>query len=329
MSIAQTFGQNVVTNRVGGYVGHASISYCLAKIASKKYNLPFYYIPFNYSDIFKLDEIESKNLPKGLTEVAVKNENQIISHLPQSRKNFSISIYTLIKEVDFDWKKLLQPLFQLKEQERIEKIVDPLPQDYITVALHIRKGTGGAQQFDGVQKSQQYYQHDLAKVDYISDRGSYPFDFDYCFRPSSKKIDQVDKGSWVVKFPPEQYYVDQLILLANSTNKPLFVQIFTDDKCPLEVVSRVKNTIKNYSNVVIYYHDHKKYSFKEQAAIDLYSMSRFDVLIRSQSYFTRLVEIMGNHKLTIYPLEGHWENGKLIMHKIYVNGSMEDLFKGD
>jgi len=51
---------------------------------------------------------------------------------------------------------------------------------------------------------------------------------------------------------------------------------------------------------------------KEQQRI-LYGMSRFDILIRSSSYFSRVAELMGNHKIIIYPVTSYWQKDKLIV----------------
>jgi len=48
-------------------------------------------------------------------------------------------------------------------------------------------------------------------------------------------------------------------------------------------------------------------------------------LIRSQSYFVRVAETMGNHKIVVYPLSFKWENNKLIMTRIVIKGSITEL----
>ena len=45
-------------------------------------------------------------------------------------------------------------------------------------------------------------------------------------------------------------------------------------------------------------------------------MSQFEILIRSSSYFSRVAELMGNHKLIIYPISSHWQQNKLIIDTI-------------
>lgn len=54
-------------------------------------------------------------------------------------------------------------------------------------------------------------------------------------------------------------------------------------------------------------------------------MSRFDILIRSQSYFARAVELIGNFKLVFYPLKFKWLQNKLIMTTVVLNGSTSNL----
>ena len=127
------------------------------------------------------------------------------------------------------------------------------------------------------------------------------------------------------KFPPDQYYIDQILKIHNELNQvPLFVQLFTDDRNPQALLERIKSAT-NQSNIIFYYHDNRGYSYKDRVAQDLYNMARCDVLIRGQSYFSRAAELVGSHKVVIHPLESRIQNNKLIMTKIAIKGYIPDL----
>ena len=54
-------------------------------------------------------------------------------------------------------------------------------------------------------------------------------------------------------------------------------------------------------------------------------MSQCDGLIRSQSYFTRTAELMGNHKFIFFPMKYTWQDNKMIATKIYAKNYLEFL----
>ncbi len=326
--------QNIIGNATGGHIGHATIAYCLAKVLSHKYGLPLLYTPFPFSDIFEFDTIEQRTTNQAITRtIFVKHEHQIVTNLKADNLKFDVSIYTFINTITFDPIKLLRPLLQIKSKDKIAHLVSQPPKNHLTLAVHIRKGNGGTHQYDGELHSVQHFDHDKSKVTYISSGSYYPFDWGSHIRSGfqnyplsgliSNSLDRalIDKApGWGTKFPPEQYYVDQIVKISTEyKDKPIFVQIFTDDKNPEGLLGRIQQATHK-KNITFYYHDNRKYSFKERVAQDMFSMARFDVFIRSQSYFARIVEIMGEHKVTIFPLEYHWEKDKLIMHKIFIKG---------
>ncbi len=328
-------GKTAITNAGEGWIGHATIAFCLAKFSSLKNNIPFFYRPFNYSDIFSIDLNEKLvDFNQYQHKIRIKDEKEIISNLDKENVLFEVPINMQIDFIHPLWINEIKSDLKLKEGPRLEKIINQLPKDRISVAVHIRKGTGGAQQYDGVQSSLQYFTFDRSKVSYIQGVSD-PYNYGSNFYTNklfpikelpNKSFGLVDKHSgWDTKFPPDQYYIDQIKKISNELKiKLLFVQIFTDDKNPESLVKRIEQAVSN-PDIIFHYEDNRRYSYKERAAQDIYNMSRFDILIRSQSYFGRVVEIVGNHKVIIYPLHAIWEHNKLIMNKILLHGSISEL----
>jgi len=332
---------NYITNERGFQVGDSIANYCLAKILSLKYpdKLKFLYTPFIHSDLFIFDSHETKiELSMQFSQnMGAYNDENILQNLDKNNTLFIANLETKIEEVDSNLFEIIKKEVQLKQTPEL----NPLPSDMITIAVHIRKGNGGGQFYDGEQSSLQIYDYDRNQICYIDDYVNYPFDWE-SYKRNGSKIEHVSLANeifeitetgkfldqvshWQTKFPPEQYYVDQIVKLSKElSHKNLYIQIFTDDKDPVSLIERIKLTV-DLPNVSFYFVNNRNLSFRDQIAQDLYSMSRSDILIRSQSYFSRVAELMGNHKIVIYPLEYKWEGNKLIMNKIVVKGDLSIL----
>lgn len=332
-------------------VGDNIAGFATAKILSLKYNIPLQIAPFPHSNLFVLDDVETKWMHGTFDKkIQVYSEHDILNHINEdSNIVFLGNILTRIEDIDPSWIRELKALIQLKNQPE----VDDLPTDKITVAVHIRKGNGGGEIYDGELSSQQQFNFDRSKVIYLYDYFNYPFEWESNTRINPNKYNKLEAqkrsvkrntlvsqlvktssivttpmdqiGVYQTKFPPEQFYIDQLIMLSKKLKGvPLFVQIFTDDKEPEKLVERI-HTAVNQPNITFHFENYRNLSFQEQIARDLFQMSRCQVLIRSQSYFSRAAELMGDPQIVIYPLTSSWELDKLIMDKVVVKGSFEEL----
>ncbi|MDR3645985.1 MAG: hypothetical protein P4L22_00405 [Candidatus Babeliales bacterium] len=335
--------QNFITNERGAQVGDCITSYCLAKILSIKYkeNLQYTYTPFIHSELFVFDHEPRIDINHVFSEqIRVFDEGCITNNLNKDNVLFTCHLETKINQIDQPCIDLIKQEVQFKQIPKVNKI----PTDVTTMAVHIRKGNGGGQFFDGQQTSLQAFDFNREQVKYLNNYVSYPFDWESYTRNnghlvcnilenykeyepnwsfSGKPVDKVDK--WQTKFPPDQFYIDQIIKVSKELNhQKLYVQLFTDDKNPYELITKLKNAV-NLENITFFYEDNRNSSYKEQIFRDLYAMSKFDILIRSQSYFSRVAELMGNHKLVIYPLEFKWDDNKLIMNKVVIKGDIEQL----
>lgn len=341
----EAHSETIVTNHVSHQLGDNIALFSIAYILSQQYSLTFIYCPFKYSHLFVFDDL--------------KNDRQC--NYTQNKKNsVEMHSYQVCKDanrnsvIDFHYDTEIGPvepyhLASLKAlvQFKNPPVINHIPKDKITIAVHIRKGNGGGEHSDGSLLSQQQYNINTLTSTYIYDYINFPFEWEIpvrCFHetyapewirylgdqyekyPSGTPLDKIDL--WRTKFPPEQYYIDQLkkIIAELPSSTQYYVQIFTDDKDPKALYNRIVHAIAQ-ENIQFYYHDHKNMSFEKRITYDLYTMSQFDILIRSQSYFARAAELIGNHKIVIHPLTGIWIDGVLFMNYVAIKGSLSSLQK--
>ncbi len=303
-----------IMNGNGGQIGDNVTSFCLARILSMKYKIPFYKGPFEHHELFDFYYTTPPvDRTRYTLDIHVQDEFDIISNLDKDNVLFWTDIRTHIDDIDPEHVEQVKKDLQLKNRELLALQVNPLPTNMTTVAVHIRKGNGGGQYYDGEQSSPQLFNFDRAEVHYVTFFHKYPFEWMDPLE-TRRPIDQV--GDWQMRFPPEQFYIDQIIKLSHEyDNAPLFVQIFTDDRDPEALIDRIETAV-NLSNTIFYYHNILSLPHKEKIALDLYSMTRHEVLIRPQSYYSRTAELIGYHKLVIYPVNFRWDYNRLIMNKV-------------
>ena len=327
----------IIRNGGNLQMGDDIMEFCLAKLLSMKYDVPLYHTRFRQYQLFKLDLLEQKlstddppmyqKMPNGAFPKMVKpivSDNDVIAY-----KNEDALLYTTART----YVSFVSPeeLAILKSEIQLKKVppIKPLPQGIITVAVHIRRGNGGGQHYDGELSSQQLFDYDRSQVLYRSDFEYFPFDYEGYQRKNGhlirKKVSVDRVNGWETRFPPLQFFIDQIKKLSDDLeNVPLYVAICTDDRDPINMIEMLKQAV-NKPNIIFDYEDQRHLSYLERVWYDLYILSRTDVLIRSQSNFSKAAELMGNHKLIIYPLTYQWNYNKLIMTQIVVNGSLSSL----
>ena len=320
---------NAAMIRNGGnlQMGDNVTEFCLAKILSMKYGITFYHSKFPHHQLFMLDNLEQKwpdDMKDPARVIAVSSDQDVIAHKDQNVLLYS-TVTTRVNFVSPEEFAVIKRDFQLKENPPVK----PLPEGVISVGVHIRRGNGGGAHYDGEVSSQQLFDYNRSQVWYRTDFESLPFDYEgyerrggYLIR-SRISVDRVP--GWETRFPPLQFYIDQIIKLSDDLgNPPLFVSICTDDKQPELLIQTIKQAI-NKPNIIIDYEDYRNLSYTDRVWRDLYILSRADVMIRPQSNFSRTAELIGNHKLVIYPLVHHWDGNRLIMTQVVLNGSLKSL----
>lgn len=306
--------RNYVSNVVGGgRLGDHLVSYCKAKYFSCKYNLPLLLNPFPFSQLFSLFNNETHyddiKFQAYIREGPIKN-GESINRVKTKKVLFFVDMYTALIDksdeimlhqdegavpydtffwVDEIYQKMMENSCYYQEIKKGLSPVTPeirmkFPQEAISVAVHIRNGGG----YDGPLSSQQ-----IEGLDNNQNQ-------------SSSKI-TVDK-THPLKFPPEQFYIEQLINLSELLdNRPMIVYIFTDHLNPSKLMEKIKKKC-NKSNLVFSCSD---VPWASRVTDDLFLMAQFDCLIRSCSNFAGVAQLLGNHKIIIFPRDYEWNNNFL------------------
>lgn len=305
---ALTFLANV------GRFGDNITNYIKSKWLAHKYGIPFYFSSFPQSNFLMAHTAETRYTPaiekRYRHKVTVYSEHDITTvtepvifvtnahtHITLENgeevfafRDFSHDLYKkLLNDETFfqEIKLLLQPSGPMP-------LLD-LPKDTITVAVHVRKGSGP----DGPLYSQQLFDEDDNSVT-SSEQASMHGMFS-------------DKQS-PKKFPPEQYYIDQIKKLSELIDhKPMYVYLFTDHRNPKVLIERFQRVIM-LSNITFVSKDSS--SSHDSMVNDFYNMAQFDCLIRPDSCFSYCSQLIGNHMFVFYPESACWKGKRLIIDKV-------------
>lgn len=279
--------KNAITYELtGGRFGDTLLNYIKCKYFAAKYDLLFFYRPFLFSDQLRM-HVDEKYL-SSLDLTQFKEINSI--HLyKQPEKTDSIlyvsNFYTETPDNFIEY--IIQDKALYAEIKRMinprEKLSFSLPSDKTSIAVHVRKGGG----FDRPLLSGSSSNDAPDPVKYID-----------CCHP--------------LKFPPDSFYISQIRFISEQLeNKPLYVYIFTDDKNPQNIAETYRQAV-NKENIVFDY-CRKNEPFDNHLIHDLFFMKKFDCLIRPESAFSIIAQVIGNHKIVISPSTYHWEGSTLII----------------
>jgi len=294
-NISMLCTSGLTNNTWSGRLGDQLIIYSKAKWLSYKYELDFFLQPFQHSNRLKLYFNEKNiNQARFRKKITLKNEGDITTNQNEStlyKCHFFCHLENelfeeIVKNEEFSrtLKTLIKPTSEATNLK--------LPQDIITVAIHIRKG-----HHDHPLISEQIY--DVKKDLYKQ----HPQQLD-------KKRTYADKA-WPLKFPPEQFYIDQLKTLYTLLNKQnLYVFIFTDQD-PIKIINNFKK--QSPSNIKFHCHDKNENIVDENLINDMFNMSTFDCLIRPDSSYSTIAQFIGSHKVIIEPIKSYWKNNRLII----------------
>ncbi len=128
---------------------------------------------------------------------------------------------------------------------------------------------------------------------------------------------------WPLKFPPDAYYIDQIKRIAarHDADQPLYIYLFTDDKDPKAIVENYKEALQ-LPNLIFAYRDQNKY--QDHVLDDMFAMAQFDYLIRSNSQFTFISIIVGNHKLILSPYNATWHGDNVTIDRVWIIENQAD-----
>lgn len=290
LSFTETSKPSAITYELnGGRFGDNLSTYCKAKVFSYKYEIPLLYKPFEYSDQLALHYKETQFTQEFAKTfdgiIQVKTEDDIKKN---KNKNvlFVTNFYTPAPglyeygftnpEKAIDIKQLLTPIDPPPSIEKKEH--------EITIALHVRKGGG----FDAPLASEQI----------------------------TKKPAQYADQQWPTKFPPDQFYIDQLRLIKKllPTDKNMIIYLFTDDPDPARLVHKYQEQLQDL-NLEFRYRTQGN-AHNANVIEDFYLISQCDCMIRSTSLLAKAAQILGSHEIIIYPVQGYWVDDTLIINPV-------------
>lgn len=273
----------------GGRFGDNISTYCKAKIFSYKYDIPLLYTPFEYSDQLTLDLTETKYSTEKASSfdaiVSVKTEDDVKKN---KNKNvlLVINFYTSspgLYEYGFNNPSFAYEIKQLLTPINLPDSIEKNNNE-VTIALHVRKGGG----FDAPLASEQ----------------------------SSKKPGQYADQQWPTKFPPDQFYIDQLRMMRKliAAEKKMIIYLFTDDRDPEKLAKRYQEKLSDIP--LVWRYRTTGNSHNAHVVEDFYLMAQCDCLIRSTSLLARASQLLGKHEIIIYPITGYWVEDTLTINPV-------------
>jgi hypothetical protein len=332
-------GAHAITNGREGWrrLGDHITTYCKAKYYSYTYKLPYVYSTFEYSDQFHLHHKETVLTPELQKEfskiVIIKTEKDLTDNLLSEEPILFVAIFLSPTPSLFNFSR--QADHQEFEQE-IKAMLAPIkpvqtlpkPANITTVAVHARKGGG----YDYPLGSAQEY---TPKEPLVAEQEVYL----YKNNPSNGCVDmwpmgyepgpgyitrtrefQFKKGNfsdyiWPIKFPADQYYIDQIKRLSEMLpGQDLLVYLFTDDKNPEDIVKRYKQALKK-ENIVFSY---RKFGNNHDQNVleDLFLLAQCDCIISASSSFASAAQLLGNHSVIMFPTHAITMPDKIIIDKV-------------
>lgn len=320
-----------ITNEITrGRLGDNIIQYVKTKWFAYTYGLTFYFQPFKEANLLKVSQLEptyTRNVARTLArQVCISHESEINN---KRAPNTLFIVKPYAKGFYFQTEDFINYLLLYGNQEFINDIKEKLTPINcgeiqlpscagIRVAMHIRRPSGGDYPLFSVQQydSSIYKISDkfLSLTEYKDEKIHFPIKSQgrpYKMPGKTPLLGvYTDVHDGPLKFPPIQYYIDVLnALSAYLDHMPLDVVVFTDDSDPLALIKTLQKNINNESVSFKLYHP----EWKKHIVEDLYLMSKFDCLIKSESTFSSISQLLGNHAITVIPSDYMWEGNKLII----------------
>ena len=189
------------------------------------------------------------------------SELLVIEYFPQDEHNSSLFGMNLNDPL---FLSLLKKDINLKNNKDYDLVIPP--SGYISIALHVRRGGG-------------------------------PFDPTSFYDSQNFSIANLMDSQHPLKFPPLILYFEKLRRLLTSHSKKYFVYIFTDAPDIVNIVNIFKKEFEGFNNV-IFESRNKFCGYDDNVLEDFFSMIGFDYIVRGDSNYSKLAEILKN-KFTI------------------------------
>ncbi len=283
----------VIINRSNGQrLGDDLIGYFKALWIAHKYKVPFIHQPFTFSEHFFPKKIPDKFQRK---HILARSEQTINSYIQKNVNivlNIDLHCITddLIEAIkDPIYKAKLQDTFLHEPKEKIN-----IPVGYDSVAVHIRKGSRTDPPLLATQSI-------TTKV-----------------KTNPETAISYADVQWPLKFPPNQYYINQIErLITLLPHKKLFFYIFTDDKDPEQLKKIFQQALSHHKNIIIDGRN-KGFTYDRTIINDFLCMAHMNHIIRSESHFSKAAHIIGNHKIAISLEAAEWRNNEYVIDKVRV-----------
>lgn len=310
MTMSTVCPESAVTYELGDRLGDNLISYSHARWISYKYDIPFRFVPFRYSEYLELSRRHKKREHNEQFVKVIKIGGKM--QIPFNKRKINLASFQIKREsnilyivsffpalpashmkwpgayFEIDWKdesflKLLrEEIKPLVELPRIK-----LPTHCFTIAAHVRKGSGP----------------DFTRYK-ISD--------------------------FPMRFLPDTFFIEQIKRVAKlRADKRLYVHIFTDTDKPHELVENYKRLI-NDPNITF---GCCVFQAEPQLAVleDFFNLMEFDCIIRPESHFSQIAAYLSPAQMIIFPAHFAWKEEK--HHKgnrrrrVLINKGVETLIR--
>jgi hypothetical protein len=293
--------------------GDNLVSLYNAYVYAKKYNLKLEYNPFAFAEQFECYDILRPLSVDTSNWIEVRTERDILANLHNPNAKFCINVMSerLVPDAVTaqEAKRLLMPNKGLNlDYLKLEQ------HDALVIMVHVRKGNN-PENYQGELKSDQIYDYDRSIIKYNHVKNE-PLFAHYMAASASQQKGGLD-GYWILKYPPEQYYIDQINRIIESSDKDIIIKIVTDEKDPLALIERFKKQII-HPQVKIEFYDNTHKDFKTRIIEDLYILSQGDIVIHAKSSYAYVADVMGNHKTIILPEYSRWIDNKLIVTDVTI-----------
>jgi len=287
---------SAITYHPGARLGDNLRSYFKAKWIAHRYGLKFLYTPFKYSPKLMISKIDKKYTQNMDSQFSKKIK------MPYGTSRLAVALrdktygYTCRKGATFDKIKKNSNILYVSNGAAIVNI----DWDDKIFVNRLKKSIAPIKPL----KKPEIPSNIISVALHVRKGGG--FDPKHAAR------------TWPLKFPPDSYYIEQIKRLYKIVDKqPLYIHLFTDDKNPQKIAEKYKKAL-NIKNIVFTWREQNN-AHNKNVIEDLFSMTHYDCLIRSQSHFGMIADILGNFNIVIFPENKyHWKRNQLIIDKVRV-----------
>lgn len=284
----------------GGRLGDNLISYVHAKWISYKYHIPMLYKPFPLSDLFVFDNVDMEWTDQFADLFLIKSLFSV---------NHQIDAF-IREKASMDSVLYIIPYFpeSLWERRRDSARKDPDYFPYFPIDWE-------DQDFRKLLKKLIAPKTPIETMELPTDKLTVAV---HIRRGGTYDGDQACFG-YPLKFPPDEFFIDQLRNLYNLLGQqPLYVYLFTDDENPKLIQMKYCEALADL-NIDIRTRE-KNNRWDLNVLEDFFALTQFDCAIHGESNFAVAAGLLSDYKVEILPQTCHISN-----KKIYIDGVIVKL----